>query len=130
MFPVTLFVVFTLLSSLFSAHALPQSEKSLNFSRIGRIFPPASVAQEFLDAHNGIRAAHNAPPLSWSSSLASRAQFWASGCRLRPTNGVLSNVQYGELIVAGTGDFPVTAAVGTFIADQGPSVLSQTRNSE
>lgn len=38
-------------------------------------------AQAILNAHNGYRAKHCVPNLSWSAQLAANAQSWASGCR-------------------------------------------------
>lgn len=69
----------------------------------------------FLDAHNVVRAQHNAPPLTWSRQLASRAEEWATQCLLLNSNGILMDEPYGEHIVAATGDFPIRAAVGTFM---------------
>ena len=73
----------------------------------------------FLDAHNSVRALHNAAPLTWSPSLAAKAEIWADQCQFRHTNGVLNEERYGENIAAGTGFFPISAAVNTFINDQG-----------
>ena len=39
---------------------------------------PGSIAREMLAAHNRLRARMRIPPLSWSRSLASSAQEWAS----------------------------------------------------
>ncbi|KAF8969420.1 CAP domain-containing protein [Flammula alnicola] len=60
-----------------------------------------SIARPFLDSHNV------------------KAELWADRCQFKHTNGVLSNELYGENIVAGTGSFPIDAAVATFVADQG-----------
>ncbi|KAF8914212.1 CAP domain-containing protein [Gymnopilus junonius] len=72
----------------------------------------------FLDSHNFVRAQHNATALQWSTDLAQKAESWADQCQFRHTNGVLSGELYGENIAAGTGDFPITAAVATFVQDQ------------
>ena len=73
----------------------------------------------FLNAHNAIRAQHNATDLRWSPYFARRAEFWADQCQFRHTNGVLSDEPYGEIMAAGTGDFPIDTAVATFVSDQG-----------
>jgi len=71
----------------------------------------------FLDAHNIVRAAHGAVPLSWSETLADLAAIWADNCEFRATEGILLQVPYGENIVAATGFFPITSAVGMFTQD-------------
>ena len=38
---------------------------------------PNQFQKESLDAHNQYRAQHGAPPLKWSSKLASDAEKWA-----------------------------------------------------
>jgi len=73
----------------------------------------------FLNAHNAIRAQHNATALRWSPYFARMAEFWADQCQFKHTNGVLSKEPYGEILAAGTGDFPIDAAVETFVSDQG-----------
>jgi pathogenesis-related protein 1 len=85
-------------------------------------FPPPSPSDQisaFLDAHNAIRAQHNAADLKWSPYLARMAGFWTDQCQFKHTNGVLSNDPYGENVAAGTGDFPIDAAVATFVSDRG-----------
>lgn len=68
--------------------------------------PPISAGQRFaptLAAHNSVRAAHNLPPLTWSSSLANYAQEWANrsanvrncGMKHRPQSGKFKQ-QHGE----------------------------------
>jgi len=89
--------------------------------------PPHSIASRgtplqtdaFLVAHNIIRAEHNATALQWSTNLAQKAASWADQCQFKHTNGVLSDELYGENIVAGTGLFPITSALATFVQDQG-----------
>jgi uncharacterized protein YkwD len=39
-------------------------------------------AQAFLNSHNGYRAKHCVPPLTWSADLAAAAQAWANGCQM------------------------------------------------
>ncbi|KAF9263715.1 PR-1-like protein [Marasmius fiardii PR-910] len=77
----------------------------------------ATISQisSFLNAHNNDRSLHNAEPLKWSSSLASKAQEWAAGCQFQHSDGSLSDTPYGENIVAASGNFPVQSAVQTFI---------------
>ncbi|KAJ8086920.1 hypothetical protein AAF712_005385 [Marasmius tenuissimus] len=58
---------------------------------------------------------HGARPLTWSSSLASKAEEWANSCQFRHTDGVLMDEPYGENIMAGTGRFTVDAAVQAVI---------------
>uniref|UniRef100_A0A8H7Y167 SCP domain-containing protein n=1 Tax=Psilocybe cubensis TaxID=181762 RepID=A0A8H7Y167_PSICU len=72
----------------------------------------------FLDAHNIVRAEHNATALKWSLDLAQKAESWVDQCRFEHTNGVLSEQPYGENIAAGTGVFPISAAVASFVADK------------
>ncbi|KXN92299.1 Fruiting body protein SC14 [Leucoagaricus sp. SymC.cos] len=79
----------------------------------------AAQISAFLQAHNTVRAKHHARPLTWSVSLAQMADQWADACNFKHTNGILSDTPYGENIVAATGDFPVSAAVDTFIQDAG-----------
>lgn len=71
--------------------------------------PPATTGvvvpgrlQPILDAHNRLRAAHCAPPLSWSLDLAEQARAWAEhlaadGCNLRH-----SQSSVGENLAAAT----------------------------
>jgi len=72
----------------------------------------------FLDAHNSVRALHNAPALKWSPSLAKKAKKWADKCQFKHSDGNLSDQIYGENVAAGTGIFPISAAVATFVDDQ------------
>ncbi|KAK7470364.1 hypothetical protein VKT23_001791 [Stygiomarasmius scandens] len=73
---------------------------------------------EYIDAHNTIRVQHGAQNLTWSWDLANMASFWADSCVFNSTGGILREQPYGENMVAATGDFPVSAAVQTFISDQ------------
>jgi cysteine-rich secretory family protein/alpha-L-arabinofuranosidase B-like protein len=41
----------------------------------------SAEAQAIIDAHNGYRAKHCVPPLTWSADLAAGAQQWANGCQ-------------------------------------------------
>lgn len=40
--------------------------------------PGDSIAKEMVEAHNSYRAKAGSPPLTWSDSLAARAQKWAT----------------------------------------------------
>ncbi|KAF8165568.1 CAP domain-containing protein [Crassisporium funariophilum] len=97
------------------AHAIPRPLPPLH--SIASRGSPRQI-DAFLDAHNTVRALHNATDLTWSNALATRAEFWADHCEFKHTNGQLSNQLYGENIVAGTGNFSITAAVATFVQDQ------------
>ena len=69
--------------------------------------------EEYLDAHNEIRADHGAEPLVWSTELQAKAQSWASGCQFRHSDGALGLV--GENLVAGTKVFTPSDAVAQFV---------------
>jgi pathogenesis-related protein 1 len=61
------------------------------------------IAQAWIDAHNKVRAAHCAPPLTWSKTLASIAQTWADTLKAKGCGFAHSNNQkYGENLAAGT----------------------------
>ncbi|PPQ77650.1 hypothetical protein CVT25_011084 [Psilocybe cyanescens] len=92
-------------------HHLPPSHSIASRNTLRQI-------DAFLDAHNIIRAEHNATALQWSTSLAAKAELWVDQCQFRHTNGVLSSGVYGENIAAGTGAFPIAAAVASFVADK------------
>ncbi|KAJ3561574.1 hypothetical protein NP233_g10111 [Leucocoprinus birnbaumii] len=113
-----LFPLLTLLATLLhgtNASAAPATHSHPDPTSIRR-----SIAQRnaFLLAHNAVRVRHNAAPLTWSVSLAQMAEQWADACNFKHTNGILSDDPYGENIVAATGNFPVSAAVGTFVQDE------------
>lgn len=60
-------------------------------------------AQAFLDAHNGYRAKHCAPPLAWSPELAKVAQSWANELQRQGCAFEHSNQQtYGENLAGGS----------------------------
>ncbi|RXW24688.1 hypothetical protein EST38_g1179 [Candolleomyces aberdarensis] len=110
----TLFVAFP---AIFRAQALAAPHSSVAKARRAVDLSNADIGT-FLDAHNTVRAQHGAPALSWSPSLAQKAAFWADLCLFRNSGGLLQAEPYGEHIVAATGDFPIRAAVGTFMADK------------
>ncbi|KAJ7591670.1 CAP domain-containing protein [Mycena floridula] len=76
------------------------------------------VIAAFLDAHNEIRQAHDAVDLTWSDTLAEKADLWASNCVWSNTNGVLLNEPYGENMVAASGHISIEQAVNAFTQDE------------
>lgn len=112
--------VFSCLGFQLGVYAFPAAVLASNGPT--RFPPPSDQISAFLDPHNAIRAQYNAADLTWSSYLARMAGFWADQCQFKHTNGVLSNEPYGEIIAAGTGDFPVNAAVETFVSDRGMEI--------
>lgn len=69
----------------------------------------------FFKSHNLVRSGFNIQPLNWSTTLANRAQAWATGCRFEHSNGQLG--PYGENIAAGTGNFTARNAMEMFMGD-------------
>ncbi|KAI0322084.1 PR-1-like protein [Amylostereum chailletii] len=65
--------------------------------------------QQYLSAHNSFRAQHGAAPLTWNANLGSKAQQWANRCVFQHSGGSLG--PYGENLAAGTGSFPISAAI-------------------
>ena len=62
-----------------------------------------AVAQQFVEAHNRVRAKHCAPPLTWSKKLADVAQKWANTLRDKGcVFGHSPGAKYGENLAAGT----------------------------
>lgn len=72
-------------------------------------------ARLFLQAHNDVRAEHDAAPLTWSFELQAAAEKWANGCVLEHSGGTLG--LFGENLGAGTGDFPIETLVGLWAKD-------------
>nr|QVT77470.1 pathogenesis-related protein 1 [Moniliophthora perniciosa] len=70
------------------------------------ILPRQSDIDQWLDAHNEVRAQHNAEPLTWNNQVAATAQSWADQCTMEHSGG-----QYGENLAWGGGSFPIPAAV-------------------
>jgi len=61
------------------------------------------IAQRWVDAHNKVRAAHCAPPLTWSPTLAAIAQKWADTLKAKGCGfGHSGGQKYGENLAAGT----------------------------
>ncbi|PPQ89587.1 hypothetical protein CVT25_012332 [Psilocybe cyanescens] len=66
--------------------------------------------QAYLAGHNTIRAQHGASPLTWSDSLAAKAQQWANNCKFQHSGGSLG--PFGENLAAGTGsDYGISQAI-------------------
>ncbi|EIW82287.1 PR-1-like protein [Coniophora puteana RWD-64-598 SS2] len=87
----------------------------------GYIEAGSSDAVSYLNAHNSVRAAYNAEPLTWSNELSFLAYQWAGACNFEHTWGSMG--AYGENIAAGTGSFSIVDAVGMFtqgVADFDP----------
>ncbi len=83
--------------------------------------PPAGFATDMVNAHDAIRAdpstvggapAPSQPldPLSWSDTVASRAQAYADGCVYAHDTTALHDLGYGENIAAATPPGSFTAA--------------------
>ncbi|KDQ63808.1 hypothetical protein JAAARDRAFT_29854 [Jaapia argillacea MUCL 33604] len=71
---------------------------------------------QYLSAHNSVRAQHGASALTWSDNLASKAQQWANGCVFQHSGGSLG--PFGENLAAGTGSsYGIAAAVGSWTAE-------------
>ncbi|KAH9857844.1 CAP domain-containing protein [Lenzites betulinus] len=69
-----------------------------------------SDIDQYLQAHNSIRAQHGASDLTWSDNLAAKAQQWANGCVFQHSGGTLG--PFGENLAAGTGSsYDIQAAV-------------------
>ena len=62
-----------------------------------------SVADQWIAAHNKVRAKHCAPPLTWSKKLADVAQKWANTLKAKGcVFGHSGNPKYGENLGAGS----------------------------
>ncbi|KAI0639329.1 hypothetical protein C8Q77DRAFT_53695 [Trametes polyzona] len=61
-----------------------------------------SDIDQYLQAHNSVRAQHGASPLTWSDDLAAKAQQWANNCVFEHSGGKLG--PFGENLAAGTGN--------------------------
>ncbi|KAF8516969.1 PR-1-like protein [Hysterangium stoloniferum] len=92
----------------------PQPQKSSSPSSLSTVTPsgdgsgntsgatsPGDIAL-YLSTHNAARAAHGASPLTYSQSLAAKAQQWVDGCVFKHSGGTLG--PFGENLAAGTGD--------------------------
>jgi uncharacterized protein YkwD len=66
-----------------------------------RALAPSPADQKaYLDAHNGVRAKHDAVPLVWDNTLSEKAASWAHRCVFKHSGGTLG--PYGENLAAGT----------------------------
>lgn len=121
MFLVTFFYVFISFGFLphFFVSAAPRPRFTQHNALARRLVSDSADIAAFLAGHNIVRAAHNAPLLTWSGELALKAAIWANMCQFKHSNGLLSYNPYGENIVAATGDFSIPAAMGTFVQDAG-----------
>ncbi|KIK04705.1 hypothetical protein K443DRAFT_130699 [Laccaria amethystina LaAM-08-1] len=119
MFLVTLFYIFISFGFLphFFASAAPRPRFTKHSALARGLVSDSADITAFLAEHNTVRAAHNAPPLTWSGELALKAAIWANMCQFKHSDGLLSYKPYGENIVAATGDFSIPAAMGTFVQD-------------
>lgn len=63
---------------------------------------PNKFQKECLDAHNKLRAEHGAPPLKWSSKLASDSSKWAKDL-LKNNKLQHSSGEYGENLAFASG---------------------------
>ncbi|NVB83031.1 MAG: hypothetical protein HOV81_31930 [Kofleriaceae bacterium] len=62
-----------------------------------------SVAEQWIAAHNAVRAKHCAPALTWSKKLAEVAQSWANQLKAKGcVFGHSPGAKYGENLAAGT----------------------------
>ncbi|CAL1695992.1 unnamed protein product [Somion occarium] len=72
-----------------------------------------SDIQQYLSAHNSVRAQHGASPLTWSDDAAAKAQTWANGCVFEHSGGSLGPL--GENLSAGTAaSFGISEAIKTW----------------
>ncbi|GAW08618.1 CAP domain-containing protein [Lentinula edodes] len=108
--------ILRILSTFFLVHAVPIG-LGLGNSLSSRDDSYLDITQ-YLAAHNTIRAVHDAPLLIWSDDLAIGAQAWANACNFKHSDGVLSELPYGENMAAATGDFGINAAVESFMSDE------------
>lgn len=115
-----MFLLFLAFAAIASALATPNTR--FLSSRNGHAHAAKSLidlSPRYLDAHNSVRAQHNAVDLVWNDTLADAATGWANNCQVQHSSGTLLSSPYGENLVAGTGDFPVETAVAQFVLDEG-----------
>ena len=92
--------------------------------------PPAGFATDMVDAQNAVRAdpasvggspapSPALPALSWSSTVAARAQAWADGCVYMHNTTELRDLGYGENIAAAypPGSLSTVDAVGLWASE-------------
>ncbi|KAJ6538508.1 PR-1-like protein [Mycena vulgaris] len=109
-----IFIAVLAFAALSMASVIPKSNPHL-LASLGVFNSPE--ANEYLFAHNKVRLFHDAPPLVWNSTLASKAHDWAATCQVTHSDGTLLDTPYGENIVAATGNFPIDDAVAQFTLD-------------
>ncbi|KAH6917211.1 PR-1-like protein [Coprinopsis sp. MPI-PUGE-AT-0042] len=79
-------------------------------------------SQDWLNAHNTVRARHGARALTWGSDLEAAARNWAQRCVWQHSGGAVGS--YGENLAAGTGSFPISSAVKSWadeVVDYNPN---------
>jgi hypothetical protein len=77
-----------------------------------------SMAKEFLDAHNRVRAQYGVPPLRWSNKLARYARRWSEARRFDCVGMHSSGSPYGENIFWGSGwDWRAVSAVADWASE-------------
>jgi uncharacterized protein YkwD len=92
---------------------------------------PASVADEYVAAHNAVRAAVTEPanytgtwaplpPVTWNETVAATAQAWAEHLRDTQNCGLVHDTAsgYGENLAAGSGKMTPTTAVNLWAAEK------------
>jgi pathogenesis-related protein 1 len=71
----------------------------------------SSIAKEMVEAHNSYRAKVETPPLTWSDSLATRAEQWATMLIERGEYAPRRDGQFGENLFEISGGRATTASV-------------------
>ncbi|KAJ3813665.1 CAP domain-containing protein, partial [Lentinula aff. lateritia] len=75
-----------------------------------------SDVQEYLSAHNSVRAQHGASALTWSNDAATKAQQWADNCVFQHSGGTLG--PFGENLAAGTGSgYGISQAIDSWSSE-------------
>ncbi|KAJ4486350.1 PR-1-like protein [Lentinula aciculospora] len=75
-----------------------------------------SDVQEYLSAHNSVRAQHGASTLTWSNDAATKAQQWADNCVFQHSGGTLG--PFGENLAAGTGSgYGISQAIDSWSSE-------------
>jgi len=96
--------------SLIAAIVISLSVLPTTFAGPAFVRTSVSDINQYLSAHNTVRAQHGAVNLIWNNTLASAGQQWANGCKFKHSGGSLG--PYGENLAAGTGSgFDIAAAI-------------------
>ncbi|VFQ59105.1 unnamed protein product [Cuscuta campestris] len=85
--------------------------------------PSENFMQDFLDAHNRLRASVGVPPVTWNATVAAFAASYAAKRAAADCKLVHSGVaEYGENIAYGYGDdfVPVKACMKYWVEDERP----------